>query len=582
MENSGWTYSGNQLSAASGAAGKYMFRFSLSFTASEGLWDIIVKKNGIAESQIIGKRKIGASFTDVGNVAITGIINISGGDIITIYVKSGASATNFTPIHSQVILIPIKAAASPSVGEMTLSGSSATQTLTASWADLSGFSAGQNVNGFTYASSTLEAASDGAGYYYVSLSVSFKTSSNSGSDYEFGIATNGGTPSTMLMKRNLSGAADRGNAVLCGIMYLSDSDVINVKVRNSTTNNIVVQYANLVVTSLNLSNSAYYGNMYMSGNTSSIAINDASWTQDPNFGAATNNSGWSVSSGKLVPSASAVGFYLLSFNCALTYKDVYESGTYVYPLAAIFVNGVQQTNITFERKLQKKDNEDYGSLSGSGFVKIGDVSDEIELMYKGNGSGNKNILTKDANLNLIQLSTVVNLPIALISFNGLRKNDRIKLDWATASEENNSYFEVQSSSDSKCFENIGRVEGAGNSNCIINYSYNDTRQIDNIIYYRLKQVDCDGKFCYSKIIYVNPTIDKTQLLSQYINEGILHLSIQSVEDQNMKMQLYCLNGQLVESMDMTMLKGSNEYKISLSNLPGSIYVTIIFRKYKSE
>ncbi len=572
MENSGFTNTTNQLKL-NGVSGKFMFRFSLSFTASEGLWDIIVKKNGIVESQIIGKRKIGASNTDIGNVAITGLMDISTNDIITIYVKSSASATSFTPIHSQVMLIPIEMTGSPNVGEMTISNNSSSQSLTSSWADLSGFSVGKNINGFNYVSNTLETASDGEGYYYVSLSVSFKTTAGAiSSDYDFGIATNNGTPSTMLMERNLSGAADRGNAVLCGIIHLNDNDVVHVKVKNALSQEVVVQYSNLVVTSLDLVSTGSYGNMYMSGNSSAIAITDGAWTQEPNFSAASNNLDWSVSSGKLVPSINAVGFYLLSFNCAVTYKGTDDAGTYIYPLGSVFINGIEQTNITIERKLQKKDNFDYGSLSGSGFVIIDDVSDVIEFMYKSNGSGNKNILTKDANLNLVKLSTTVNLPINLISFNALLKNDFVKLEWVTASEDNNSFFEIQSSSDGKCFNNIGKVKGAGSSNCIINYCYNDTRKVNDVIYYRLKQVDSDGKFSYSKIVYVDSRNEKTQLLSQNINENIMNLNIKSTEDQNVKMQLYTINGQLVKTKNMSILKGSNEYKVVVNNLLVGVYM----------
>lgn len=568
MENSGWTVSANKLTAGSSAAGMYMFRYSLSFTGTVGLWDIIIKKNGSAESQILGKRKIGS--TDIGNVAITGLINISATDVISIYVKSDVAATVFTPIHSQVTLIPVESAAAPYIGEMTINGDRPSQSLTAAWVDLTGFSEG-NDNGFTYSSNTLTTPSDGGDYYFVSLSVSFKTSSGTASDYEFGIATNSGTPSTMLMKRYLSGGGDRGNAVLCGIVQLSNSDVVRVKVRNSVANNIVAQYANLTISSLNLSAASYYGNMYMTNNSSTITINNSTWVQDPNFSAATNNSGWSVSSGKLTPTISAVGFYLLSFNCAVTYKDVEDAGSYIYPKAAIFINGIQQTNLTFERKLQKKDNYDYGSLSGSGFVRIGSTSDQIELKYISDGSGDKIILTKDANLNLIQLSSDETLPIVLTSFISLEKEGFIQLNWATASEENSSYFEVQSSSDGKSFKMIGRKEAAGNSNIIINYSFNDISPIEGIIYYRLKQVDYDGKFTYSNIISANSSTNEFSFNKVYFNESTLYMTLNNTQTSNSKVDIIDISGRIIKTYNLQLHKGQSNFKLFIGDALKGVY-----------
>ena len=81
-----------------------------------------------------------------------------------------------------------------------------------------------------------------------------------------------------------------------------------------------------------------------------------------------------------------------------------------------------------------------------------------------------------------------------------REEDNIKLNWSTASEENNDYFEIQKSYDSEVFTPIGYVDGAGNSNEVLDYSYTDSET--NKAYYRLKQLDYDGEFEYSDIVVV--------------------------------------------------------------------------------
>tara|TARA_B110000967_G_C18855239_1_gene546846 strand:+ start:778 stop:1566 length:789 start_codon:yes stop_codon:yes gene_type:complete len=94
----------------------------------------------------------------------------------------------------------------------------------------------------------------------------------------------------------------------------------------------------------------------------------------------------------------------------------------------------------------------------------------------------------------------ITLPVDLISFEAEREEDNIKLNWSTASEENNDYFEIQKSYDGEVFTPIGYVDGAGNSNEVLDYSYTDSET--NKAYYRLKQLDYDGEFEYSDIVVV--------------------------------------------------------------------------------
>ena len=94
------------------------------------------------------------------------------------------------------------------------------------------------------------------------------------------------------------------------------------------------------------------------------------------------------------------------------------------------------------------------------------------------------------------------LPVDLNSFEGKIDNSASYLSWETQTEESNDYFEVQYSTDGREFSTIGMVEGNGTTSEVQNYDYThkDVRGIDN--YYRLKQVDLDGDFAYSDIIYL--------------------------------------------------------------------------------
>ena len=80
------------------------------------------------------------------------------------------------------------------------------------------------------------------------------------------------------------------------------------------------------------------------------------------------------------------------------------------------------------------------------------------------------------------------------------ENNSIYANWSTASESNNSRFEIQRSADGENFGSIGWVDGAGNSSEEKSYKFMDDDPIRSINYYRLKQIDYDGKYEYSKIV----------------------------------------------------------------------------------
>lgn len=94
------------------------------------------------------------------------------------------------------------------------------------------------------------------------------------------------------------------------------------------------------------------------------------------------------------------------------------------------------------------------------------------------------------------------LPVTMLYFKGEVENDQSKLEWATATEENNDYFEVQRSFNAKNYETIATINGAGNSHEIINYSFIDEHPGETN-YYRLKQVDYDFKYEYSDVVKVS-------------------------------------------------------------------------------
>ena len=132
------------------------------------------------------------------------------------------------------------------------------------------------------------------------------------------------------------------------------------------------------------------------------------------------------------------------------------------------------------------------------------------------------------------------LPVELLSFKPNCINNQTVIKWTTASEINNSHFEIQHSTDGEIWNTIDSVEGAGNSVEEINYQYQVKNQstYQEFDYYRLKQVDYDGTYDYSKIeacncnggieiteIYPNPSHGEVNIIINSSEEGPLNLKI---------------------------------------------------------
>jgi len=95
------------------------------------------------------------------------------------------------------------------------------------------------------------------------------------------------------------------------------------------------------------------------------------------------------------------------------------------------------------------------------------------------------------------------LPIELQEFNGKETAQGNELSWTTASETNNSHFIIERSQNGIDFSGIGTVQGNGTSQLQHKYSFNDNNPFSGNNYYRLKQVNFDGAFTFSKTIRVN-------------------------------------------------------------------------------
>lgn len=163
------------------------------------------------------------------------------------------------------------------------------------------------------------------------------------------------------------------------------------------------------------------------------------------------------------------------------------------------------------------------------------------------------------------------LPVELINFYAEVEDDAVKLIWSTASELNNDHFVVERSIDGELFEPLGKVEGAGTVNELRNYSFSDSKPINGISYYRLKQVDYDGTTAFSSIVQVDQYfgLDGVNVL-MYPNPADDYVNIKidaTVENLTLK-----IVDQLGRDVTGEIRKNGNLRQIDTRHLQTGIYI----------
>jgi hypothetical protein len=170
------------------------------------------------------------------------------------------------------------------------------------------------------------------------------------------------------------------------------------------------------------------------------------------------------------------------------------------------------------------------------------------------------------------------LPVELTSFSAVVLNDRVHLNWRTETEVSNYGFEVQRSEfgvQSSEWQTLGFVDGYGNSNSPKEYSFVDKNISAGVYSYRLKQIDTDGKFEYSKVIEVDVgTPLKFELSQNYPNPFNPSTTIKYTlpEASKVKLAVYDLLGQEVATL-VNYLQESGVYTVNFnaSELNSGLY-----------
>jgi hypothetical protein len=172
------------------------------------------------------------------------------------------------------------------------------------------------------------------------------------------------------------------------------------------------------------------------------------------------------------------------------------------------------------------------------------------------------------------LSDVNNpLPVELTTFDGSCNESKVVLKWTTASEINNSHFEVEKSDNGIDWTVVGTVNGAGNSQETINYNFVDAND-GNMAYYRLKQVDTDGGISYSTVITAGCDVaDGTELVNVWDNGTEVQLMVSSTVEGVYDVTLMDTHSKALTTVrNQTINKGITYLTIPKSGIATGMYM----------
>jgi hypothetical protein len=167
------------------------------------------------------------------------------------------------------------------------------------------------------------------------------------------------------------------------------------------------------------------------------------------------------------------------------------------------------------------------------------------------------------------------MPVKLARFNADLLIDHISLSWITTDEAGSSYFDIERSMDAREFVQLARIQAKGNSSVSQQYAFVDNKPLGGNNYYRLRMVDLDGSFEYSRVVAVDngPNSVAFQLLGNPASNREIRFILKNQDPS--QISLFDLTG---KSVQFSLSQSGNEFVLRPSgNFPSGLFVLSLQR-----
>ncbi|MDQ6902305.1 MAG: T9SS type A sorting domain-containing protein [Bacteroidota bacterium] len=170
------------------------------------------------------------------------------------------------------------------------------------------------------------------------------------------------------------------------------------------------------------------------------------------------------------------------------------------------------------------------------------------------------------------------LPVTFLGISARQKGSGVSVMWSTSQEFNSSRFEIEKSVDGNSnWITVSSVSAAGNSATVKNYNAFDASPSNGVNYYRIKQIDRDGNFKYSRTVMVKLNIDKigVSVLANPFHSTLL-IDFSSPSNQQVSARIIDITGKQIISEKWTVAAGSSTKQFSnVSGLQLGMYILTI-------
>jgi hypothetical protein len=157
----------------------------------------------------------------------------------------------------------------------------------------------------------------------------------------------------------------------------------------------------------------------------------------------------------------------------------------------------------------------------------------------------------------ITVTTSGTLPVTIRDYNARLVNGKVEVIWVTETEIDSRYFIIERSANGRDFSQVGQLNAAGNSSSLIPYSFTDNAPLAGVSYYRLVQVDIDGKTEYYGVKRImNSEVKDFDVKVLSGNPGRLVLQISSQLQANYNINIVDMSGRIVKSDAVNIVAGS--------------------------
>ncbi|RYF85958.1 MAG: T9SS type A sorting domain-containing protein, partial [Chitinophagaceae bacterium] len=172
------------------------------------------------------------------------------------------------------------------------------------------------------------------------------------------------------------------------------------------------------------------------------------------------------------------------------------------------------------------------------------------------------------------------LPLNLLDFTAGEQGNHILLQWATSSEINTSHFEIEKLGDANLYLKSGAMAAKAISQPVNKYQFADYGVTPGLNYYRLKIIDKDGQFTYSRIVTVNVKTNTSPVLevvSMRANGDAMSVKLTSREEGPASILLADMQGRILSSKKVILTKGLNQFNQNIS-LQRAAYIVKITKE----